>query len=551
MHYLKLFFALLLAGLGSVATHAQVIPPPTTPSGVVVPGAPPADSARNIDILNTRHLTILKVNDSTTLQILAGAVKLKQGSTLFTCDSCVLNSYTNTFEAWGNVHINDADTTNIYAKHLRYLTQKRIAFLDGGVRLTDGKGTLTTPDLEYDMNTDIGIYKNGGKVVNKKTVLTSKEGYYYASMKDVYFKNKVVLKDPAYTINTDSLIYNTQSQTTRFIAETLIKDSSGRIIKTKDGFYNVATGKAEFTQRTTIIDGKTIITGDRIAFDDSSGTSQAQGNVIIVDSVQGTTIIAGEVFRDNKKERILATRKPLMIIKQENDSIYVTADTLFSARLTDLYENKKDSVIKDTIKGRKVVKVDNKKDSTNRYFEAYRNVRIFADSMQAVCDSLFYSFKDSVFRLYQNPILWAQKSQITGDTVLLYTKNKKADRAKAFENSFLINEIEPGVYNQVKSTRMDGYFKEGNIDSVRAAGFAECIYFIQDEDSAYTGVNESKSDIMDIYFDNKELEKVVFRSAVTGTVWPMKDKSPGEMRLPNFQWLESRRPKTKYELFEL
>ena len=72
------------------------------------------------------------------------------------------------------------------------------------------KEHLTTPDLEYDMTTDIGIYKHGGKVTNKKTILTSREGYYYAGLRDVYFKNNVVLKDPAYDIKTDSLLYNTE-----------------------------------------------------------------------------------------------------------------------------------------------------------------------------------------------------------------------------------------------------------------------------------------------------------------------------------------------------
>jgi hypothetical protein len=114
-----------------------------------------------------------------------------------------------------------------------------------------------------------------------------------------------------------------------------------------------------------------------------------------------------------------------------------------------------------------------------------------------------------------------------------------------------VNELDPGIYNQVKSTRMDAYFKDGEMDSVRAAGFAECIYYIQDEDSAYTGVNESKSDIMDIYFEKQALQKVVFRSHVTGTIWPMKQKTPSEMRLSNFRWLGDRRPKTKFELFEL
>jgi hypothetical protein len=114
----------------------------------------------------------------------------------------------------------------------------------------------------------------------------------------------------------------------------------------------------------------------------------------------------------------------------------------------------------------------------------------------------------------------------------------------------MVNEVDKNVYNQVKSTRIDGWFVDGNIDSVRARGLAECIYYIQDDDSAYTGVNESKSDLIDIYFLEKQLNKVVFRSEVTGTIWPIKQKSPSEMRLLNFRWLEERRPKTKFEMYE-
>ncbi|MBK8311535.1 MAG: hypothetical protein IPL04_12190 [Chitinophagaceae bacterium] len=540
-----LFLAILLLSRGIM--FAQIVTPiqPTS--------APTADSSLLVEILpGVRKLEFRKVNDSTQLQILAGNVKLKQGTSLFFCDSCVINNNTNTFEAWGNVHVNDADTVNIYSNHLRYLITKRLAYLDGGVRLTDGKGTLTTPDLEYDMTTDIGIYKKGGKVVNKKTVLTSQEGYYYAGLRDVYFKKNVVLNDPAYKITTDSLLYNTQSQTARFIAQTLIKDSSGRTIETKEGFYNIGTGKAEFGGRPIIKDGKLTITANKIINDDSTGISQARGNVIIIDTVQKTTILAGEVYRDNKNDRILATRKPLMIIKQDNDSIYVTADTLFSARLSDLYTSK-DSLTKDTIKGIKVVDVKTDKkssDSTNRYFEAYRNVRIFSDSMQAISDSMFYSFRDSTFRLFQKPVVWSKESQITGDTIYMFTKNKKADKLEVFENSFMVNRIDPEVYNQVKATRMDGYFKEGQLDSIRAAGLAETIYYIQDDDSAYTGINESRCDIIDIYFGKETLEKVVFRSNVSGTIWPMKLKDPKEMRLTNFIWLEDRRPKTKFDLFD-
>ena len=547
---------------------------------------------RLVEIIpGARKLEYRRIDSITELQILVGNVRLKQGNTFFSCDSCVINKSQNLFEAFGNVHIEE-DTTDVYADYLRYLTDQRIAFLTGGVKLTDGHGTLTTNKLEYDVNTGIGIYRDGGKVVNKKTVLTSTEGYYYSDMKDVYFKNNVVLNDPSYHLTTDSLLYNTEFETARFISPTLIRDSSNRTIVTSDGYYNLQTGKAEFGQNPVINDGAVRITALRIAVDDSTGISQAEGNASIVDTAQGTTILAGIIFRNNKTESVLATRKPLMIIRQENDSIYVSADTLFSARLTDLYvpppatkadtisdidvtdsseavsltdsltvdstQNiiaKSDSIqgvmVVDTLSGVTTVNMQPKiTDSTNRYFEAFRNVRIFSDSLQAASDSLFYSLADSTFRLFQQPVIWANKSQITGDTIYLFTKNKKADRLQVFENSLIVNEVQPEVYNQVGATRLDGFFIDGAIDSVRARGFAKSIYYLQDEDSAFSGINEANSDIMDVYFKNSELFKVVFRSAVTGTLWPIRQKDPGEMRLTNFQWLEAQRPKTKYELFE-
>src|SRR5688572_18088520 len=92
-----------------------------------------------------RQMTIKQAN-GTDLQILSGTVKLRQGNTIFYCDSCVVNPATKVFEAFGNVHINDSDTTHIYAKYLRYLIDKRFAYFKNNVRLTDGHGTLTTND---------------------------------------------------------------------------------------------------------------------------------------------------------------------------------------------------------------------------------------------------------------------------------------------------------------------------------------------------------------------------------------------------------------------
>lgn len=499
-----------------------------------------ADSSQPVQIINALRGLIHK-SDNNEIKILAGSVRLRQGNTLFFCDSCVLDPVTHMFEAFGNVHINDNDTTNIYSDYLRYLTDTKMAYLKGRVRLTDNHATLTTPDLTYDVNNKIGTYLNGGKLVNQKSTVTSREGVYYTDIKDFYFKKNVEVKDPANYLRADSLLYNTDTRKMTFIAETYIRDSSGRQIKTSSGEYDVANSRADFTSRTTITDKGIKATADRIASDNERGIIQMGGNAVVVDSVNKTTLIGGSIFRDTKNDKTLATIKPLMIIKQEEDSIYITADTLFTAKLTELY--KYDSTMLRKLKLKE-------KDSTNRYFEAYRHVRVFSDSLQSVSDSLFYSFKDSTFHLYFDPVVWNKKSQITGDTIYLYTKNKKADRIKVFEHGFIVSELDPGVFNQVKSTRIDGFFKEGRLDSVRAKGLAESIYFLQDKDSSYTGVNQTKSDAIDMYFDKGELDKVVFRSGLKGTLNPVSQKQPSAMRLENFQWLIHRRPKTKYEMFE-
>ncbi|HUP12261.1 MAG TPA: OstA-like protein, partial [Niastella sp.] len=267
---------------------------------------------------------------------LAGNVQLKQGNTLFTCDSAVLNKRTRYLEAFGNVHIVDNDTVSIRAQYLQYYTDTKLAFLKNNVSLTDTKSTLYTNDLTYDLNTKIGEYRNGGRLVNQTSVLTSKEGTYYEELKDVYFKKNVDLKDPKYTLKTDSLLYNTATQIATFIAPTKIVDSAKRTINTRDGFYDTRNRKAYFGQRPILKDGTTTIIANSIDSDDSTGISILRGNAVYIDTAQGISVLANRIDANRIDGSFFATQHPLLIIKQDKDSIYITADTLESGRLSKL-----------------------------------------------------------------------------------------------------------------------------------------------------------------------------------------------------------------------
>jgi lipopolysaccharide export system protein LptA len=632
----------------------------------------PDTAGKMVQWLNSEKFRFEKKDSVTELNIWVGNVIVKQNNTTFYCDSAILNKRNRTLEAFGNVHINDADSVHTYSQYLLYFIDTRIANLKKKVKLTDSKITLHTEELRYDANEKIGDYYNGGRVENGKTVLTSQEGTYYGEMKDVYFKKNVILKDPGSTLKSDSLLYNTETEIATFITKTNITDTTEKTIVTREGSYDVKNRKAFFTGRPVITDARarTRIVANQIDRDDATGISTLTGSAVYIDSAQGVSVLANRIRANSHEGTFFATQQPLMILKQESDSIYIAADTLFSGKLSRLQHDldsiaavnasrdslirmeaarkkaMKDSIALTLINNRKntgkdsvllpgapvndsarnkisdtvqthiqklramadstlaasvdtgvkaapvppatiadsatrdtaqragsvpsakqpaqaaatapagksknpVVITDtaNASDSTDRYFQAYHNVRIFSDSLQAVSDSLFYSGKDSIFRLFTDPVVWSGDNQLTGDTIYLYTKNKKADKLFVFENALAVNKTGPDMFNQLKGNRLTGMFIDGTLDYMRAKGNAESVYYVKDEDSALVGINNVNGDIIDLRFKNKELDKVVVISEPKGVMLPVSQATEQEKVLRNFKWRDARRPKTKFELF--
>ncbi|MDE3182097.1 MAG: LPS export ABC transporter periplasmic protein LptC [Bacteroidota bacterium] len=665
---LKYFFLIFFLGSGYVS-FAQVSPPPAPPS---------TDTVREFEIIRGPSMRAIKIDSNTTIQTIAGGAIIQQGTTIFHSDSAVVNPVTHILEAFGNIEINQADTVHTYSQYLKYLGVEKIAYLKNKVKLTNKSGTLFTDDLDYNMQTGIGNFHNGGKIIEGKSVITSVEGTYYDDTKDIYFKKNVKLDEPQKQIRADSLLYNMQTRQTTFISPTNIKTPEVDI-NTSNGTYDLNTGNAFFTNRATVKDSSgRLYSANTMALENKTGNAQLEGNAVIIDSAGGYTIIANQVFMNKKKNSFLATRKPVLIIKQKNDSTYIAADTIFSG-FTSFVKNENkvlqnDSTINvDTSENRKVqqtistdtteqfflkqhpqtvdstkkilqkdsskifqgirpltqsppvqpkdtsqsilkkpprdslitkdstkkviaksvtpdslknkmqrdssityslpvdstkkiaatfpdsLKTDVKliKDSTNksdtaiRYFLAFHHVKIFNDSLQSVCDSMFISSKDSTFRLYYSPVVWSGNTQIAGDTIFLYTKNKQPARLFVFDNGLVVNKTKEGFFNQMSGKTINGYFVDGKIDYMRVRGTqAQSIYYMQDDDSAYIGMNRAIGDVIDLYFKDDDLRKVLFINSVQGTMYPMDQIPEDQKKLKDFKWLDAERPKNRAELFE-
>lgn len=497
------------------------------------------NTGKLIEFLSAESYNIKK-QDSMDFLILVGHVKVKQGSTLLFGDSIIVNASKNSLEGFGNVHINDADSIHTYADYLKYDGNTKKAQLRKRVKLTDGRGTLTTDSLDYDVAVKIGVYKKGGKLVRNKTVLKSTEGVYYGITRDVIFRNKVSLIDPENSIYTDTLEYNTYSQLANFISPSKIISGS-RIIKTKNGNYNIGTRKGYLYERSSIDDSSYFFIANEMAIDDSLGLGEFRGNALYKskDSLS-FDLIANNIKTNRKKDILLATELPTLMIKQPKDTLYISADTLYGGRLTDLKRKvPKVRAIEGTLKD----------SSLNKYFEAFHHVKIYSDSMQGVADSLFYGLADSTIRLHHQPILWVNQNQITGDTIYMHLNNKKAEQLRVLNNALAISPIDSTDYfNQLKGNSMVVDFIDGKIHQMQTKGNAENIYFATDNEQKFIGVNHSNAQIITIDFNNDEPVKIVFINQLTGKMTPLFETPKEELKLTNFKWWIERKPKTKFDI---
>ncbi|NSL91139.1 hypothetical protein ECE50_030225 [Chitinophaga sp. Mgbs1] len=601
-----------------------------------VPATPAPKKGTVIEILKADTLQMIE-HDSVNLTRFIGHAAFKQGSTLFYCDSAIKNNKTNIVDAYGNVHINQADSIHIYGNYLNYDGNTRMAILRENARLTDGKVTITGPELQYDMNAKIGSYLKTGKLVNGKSVLTSDEGFYYTETKEMHFQRHVVLVDPDYTLATDALLYNTETKVANIIAPTTINEGK-RTMYVTSGYYDTDKGYGNFGNRPVIEDSTGTLTADNIEMNKITGLAYANGNMVYRDTINKMSLLGNHGTVNQLQKTILVTQKPLVIMEKNKDTLYMTADTLFSgiikpgdslsipsvaglkkqpyveplhtvktarpkydipatispvtkgdallekggvpaavmmhqadsalartrakldtAMKTVKIAPLKDIPIRDSLPGimhhadsMAIAARSDKQDTTEyRYLLAYHHVRMFSDSIQGVADSVFYTTKDSVFRFFRDPVMWSNNTtQLSADTMLMYTKNQAADKIVMIKNALIINEAGPGMYNQIKGNDITGYVAGETLDWMHVEGNAETINYIKDQGGAYMSVNKAMCAIINIFFKNGEVNKVTQMKDVEGTVYPFTQRPKEQLQLDNFKWDIKRKPRTKYELMQ-
>lgn len=254
------------------------------------------------------------------------------------------------FDAYGNVVITQPDGTIIYAQKLNYAAETQLAVLTTNVRMVDGSSTLTTNNLTYNMRGGIGTYTGGGRIVNQADTITSRNAWYFNQTKDAYFRHDVIVRTPDVQIFTDTMRYNSIEKTTYFYGPTNLKGKNGENLYTEEGYYNTETELAEFYKNNLYTETTRFLKGDTLYYDGNQGIGRALNNVLFIDTADQFFLEGMKGHYNRTEESILMTDRALVTIvldeEEEStdslameapneptvkkDSVYLTADTLFS-----------------------------------------------------------------------------------------------------------------------------------------------------------------------------------------------------------------------------
>jgi lipopolysaccharide export system protein LptA len=505
-------------------------------------------SQKRIDILNAGSLKSDN-NIANGAKRLIGDVRLKHEAVLMFCDSAYLYS-DNSMDAFGHVHIQQADSIHLYGDFLKYNGNTKKAVLTKNVIVDKGDMRLTTQELIYSIATSIGSYVVSAKIVNKENVLTSEQGYFFAKTNDLTFKKNVVLTNPQFVINCDTMRYNTSSRITYFKGPTTIK-SKENLIYCEDGWYDTSNDLSRFSKNSYILTQQQKMLGDSLYYDRKKGIGKAKHNVQIIDTTQKLTITGNLALHYEFEDLSIVTGRALLIQISDRDTLYLHADTLKA-----LGESSKDTLMIKKIKQSKSKKetsaISKRNDSTyshdNQKLFAYHKVKFFRKDLQGKCDSLIYTTIDSTMKLFGKPVIWSEENQLTADSIKLITGEKSIKTLELNGTGFIVSSGDSLHFNQIRGKYMKGFFADNKLLLVNVEGNGQTIYYPKDKKELKAANRADCSDLR-ILFKDEKIDRITFITKPEATLYPMDKVDVKELKLKDFIWRVKERPNEFRDIF--
>ncbi|MCE2709162.1 MAG: organic solvent tolerance protein OstA [Algoriphagus sp.] len=447
---------------------------------------------------------------------LLGNVKMKHQNSLISCDSAYFFRNENRAQLFGRVQIKDvADPITTTSAYAEYDGTTKVAKLRKNVVFTNQKTKLYTEHLDYNRETNVASYFEGGKMVDSVNVLTSELGTYEINYERIGFQQDVVLVNPDYTLKTQNLIYLPIPKTAQTPGLTNIVSKEGYHLDAQKGsFYDTQLKQFKFFEG--LVDTEdSRVKADELFYDEPKAYYEGKKDVRVLNKERKLEVF-GDVGTYWEKKKFSQVYGNALVRRYfESDTLFLTADTLISQ--------------------------DGEADSL-KYLLAFHQVNLVKTDLSGKADSLLYAFADSAIHLYKDPILWNRSSQISADSMVVYIKNETLDRVFMKNKAFAILTDTLLNFNQMKGRKMTGQFTDGELSNLFIEGNGESLYYALEGDTLTQGVNRILSSTIGLSFVDGLIKKSNFGVRPDGRFVPVQDIDEKLSRLEGFRWRVEEKP---------
>lgn len=517
---------------------------------LIQPQVPTADRTAGNRVF-LEHADVLRKSENDAYMVVQGNVLFSKGPMYMRCDSAHFFSETESMDAFGNVSMEQGDTLFVYADELNYDGLTEIAYLysDAGkqVRMINKDVMLETPEFTYDLRNDLGFYGAGGVLTDTHNRLRSIEGEYMPSTKEANFYGKVHLNsrsdNDTLDIYTDTLYYNTNTHVAELYSPSRVVNAQATIY-TREGNYNTETNVSNLYDRSTVVgaEGGQQLTADTIFYDKVAGFGEGFGNVELTDTANCTIVLGDYGFYDQNADSAFVTGRAQLQQYNEGDTLFLHGKYIESFRDIRITE-----IAEDTVLGIAAHTVAD----TSHVAVIYPRVRFWRVDVQGVADSMRFTQRDSMLRMFVNPVVWSGERQIFGDVIELHMNDSTVDRAHLPQNAFTAEHIEDVHYSQMGGKEMTAFFTDGELTHMDVSGNVEIIMYPEESDSTINKIVNAESSFLSADFHNRNVLRIHMWPETSGTVTPLFLAKKSLFFLPKFKWFENMRPLDREDIFNV
>ena len=451
-----------------------------------------------IQIIRSDTTDFIKGDNGAQTYYLKGNVTLKQDVALMYCDSAVLYRPQNTFEAFGNVRVRQADTVLITGEQLTYLGDQRTFTISDQVVLKTPSSRLATRVLKYDRNTSTAYYLTRSTLERKNLRITSDVGNYNTAYEVVRLRGNVVAVDSAFEMKTDTLLYYPNRNKYSFAGPTALVRDSTELFCSK-GTYAADMTLLELFGGAKMKSPNRYIEADSLYYFLNSEDGTLNGKATVADSLEGFVLSSN--FIDYKKSPVYVDAFSPVFYKQsmDGDTIYAKGDSL---------------------------RIRSEMDST-KIVHLFGQTSFFSTDFQGISPNFLFHEAAEELALFPAPTLWSGNSEFGADSTALKLRANKLDSLFMISKVTITTKTEDSLFfDQTTGSVLEGNFKDNALRNVRIDGNARAMLHNVSDNGRIEGSNKSSCSWMKISFNGDTLERIKMARDVEAVYNPERSTVP-------------------------